>query len=83
MMVNREGAHSELNEMVRRDPGGPMDIKMSDARDEKYRKSNIVEFDGISYVQIFACAENWSYTAVLRYPEGAWPPPELRGRPRS
>ena len=29
-----------------------------------------------------ACPENWTYTAVLRYPEGAWPPPELRGRPR-
>ena len=54
MMVNREGAHSELNEMVRLNPGGPMDIKMGDAQDEKYRKANIVEFDGISYVQIFA-----------------------------
>ena len=54
MVVNREGTHSELNEMVRHNPGGPMDVKMGDARDEKYRKANIIEFDGISYLQIFA-----------------------------
>ena len=53
MMVNREGAHSELNEMVRLNAGGPIDIKIGDAKDEKYRKANVINFSGISYIQIF------------------------------
>ena len=53
MMVNREGAHSELNEWARINAGGPIDIKGGDARDEKYRKVNVINFSGISYIQIF------------------------------
>ena len=53
MMVNREGAHSELNELGRMNAGGPLDIKSGDAKDEKYRKANVINFSGISYIQIF------------------------------
>ena len=53
MMVNREGAHSELNEMARVNAGGPIDVKIGDAEDEKYRKANVINFSGISYIQIF------------------------------
>ena len=41
MMVNREGAHTELNDMARVNAGGPIDIKMGDRAAEKYRKANV------------------------------------------
>ena len=53
MMVNREGAHTELNDMARVNAGGPIDIKTGDRAAEKYRKANIINFSGISYIQIF------------------------------
>ena len=53
MMVNREGAHTELNEMARVNVGGPIDIKIGDRAAEKYRKANVINFSGISYIQIF------------------------------
>ena len=53
MMVNREGAHTELNEMARVNYGGPTDISIGDAAADKYRKANIINFSGISYIQIF------------------------------
>ena len=53
MMVNREGAHTELNEMARVNAGGPIDIKIGDPAADKYRKANVINFSGISYIQIF------------------------------
>ena len=53
MMVNREAAHTELNEMARVNAGGPIDIKIGDRAAEKYRKANVINFSGISYIQIF------------------------------
>ena len=53
MMANREGAHSELNEMATHNPELPVNLTMGDPEDEPYRRANIINFSGISYVQIF------------------------------
>ena len=39
--------------MARVNAGGPIDIKMGDRAAEKYRKANVINFSGISYIQIF------------------------------
>ena len=53
LMRNYEGAHVELNEMVRRNTSMPIDVKMPDNRDELYRRGNWVLFSGASYLHIF------------------------------
>ena len=53
MMANKEGAHSELDEMAISNPAMPVSITMGDPEDEPYRRANIVNFSGISYPQIF------------------------------
>ena len=53
VMVNREGAHTELDVMARVNAAGPIDITIGDRAAEKYRKANVINFSGISYIQIF------------------------------
>ena len=53
MMVNREGAHVVLNEMATRNPAMPVNLMTGNPDDEPYRRANVINFSGISYVQIF------------------------------
>ena len=53
IMVNREGAHTERNEMLELSFRAPMQLSLSKAEDETHRKANTIKFGGISYVQLF------------------------------
>ena len=53
MMTNQEGAHSELDDMATSNPASPVNLTIGDPEDEPYRKANVINFSGISYVQIF------------------------------
>ena len=53
MMANKEGAHSQLDEMATSNPALPVPIHMGVPDDESYRKANVINFSGISFVQIF------------------------------
>ena len=53
MMANREGAHSDRNELTRLGLTSPVNISLPDAGDEAYRKANTIKLSRLSYVQIF------------------------------
>ena len=52
-MVNKEGTHVMLNEMATSNPATPVNLRTGDPDDEPYRRANVVNFSGISYVQLF------------------------------
>ena len=52
-MANKEGTHSELDQMATSNPALPVQLTMGDPKDEPYRRANIINFSGISYVQLF------------------------------
>ena len=66
MMANREGAHSELNEMATSNPASPVSITMGDPDDEPYRKANVINFSGISFVQIFTFLVGFYLARMMR-----------------
>ncbi len=53
LIANKEGAHIELNEMTRLNASTPIGLRLSDEKDELYRKGNWVSFGGISYLHVF------------------------------
>ena len=53
MMANREGAHVELNEFATMNIAAPMNVIAGDPEDEAYRRAHVINFSGITYVQIF------------------------------
>ena len=53
LIVNKEGAHVEPNEMTGHSLSSPVELKLPHTNDELYRKGNLVKFSGISYLQIF------------------------------
>ena len=53
LMTNKEGAHDELNEMIRRSTSSSVNLKLPDDDDELYRRGNWVTFGGVSYMHIF------------------------------
>ena len=53
MMANREGAHSDRDELTHLGLSGPMNISLPDAGDEAYRKANAIKFSQLSYIQVF------------------------------
>ena len=53
MMVNREGAHSDRDELTLLNLSGPVKISLADAGDEAYRRANTINLSRLSYVQIF------------------------------
>ena len=53
MMANREGAHSDRDELTRFNLSGPVKVSLPDAGDEAYRRANTVKFSQLSYIQIF------------------------------
>ena len=53
MMVTREGAHSERNEMLKSTMSGPVNVTAGDAADEAYRKANSIRFGQLTYLQVF------------------------------
>ena len=53
MMVNREGAHSERNELASLNFASPVRISLPDVGDEAYRRANTIKFSHLSYIQIF------------------------------
>ena len=42
-----------LNEMATSNPATPVNLRTGDPDDEPYRRANVVNFGGISYVQLF------------------------------
>ena len=53
MMANREGAHSDRDELTHLGLSGPMNISLPDAGDDAYRKANAIKFSQLSYIQVF------------------------------
>ena len=53
MMANREGAHSDRDELTHLSLSAPVNISLPDAGDEAYRKANTIKFSRLSYIQIF------------------------------
>ena len=53
MMANREGAHSDRDELTHLGLSGPVNISLPDAGDEAYRKANAIKLSRLSYIQIF------------------------------
>lgn len=53
MMSNREGAHSDPNEMLSIKPASPVEINLPDPKDETYSRANCLKFSGLTYIQIF------------------------------
>ena len=53
MMANREGAHSDRDELTHFGLSGPVNISLPDAGDEAYRKANAIKLSRLSYIQIF------------------------------
>lgn len=53
MMANREGSHSEGDEMLGINFSGPVRITLPDAGDEEYRRANTITFGQLTYIQIF------------------------------
>ena len=53
MMANREGAHSDRDELTRFNLSGPVKVSLPDAGDEAYRRANTIKFSQLSYIQIF------------------------------
>ena len=54
MMVNREGAHSDRDDMTQLSISAPVKISLPDAGDEAYSRANTLRFSRLSYIQIFA-----------------------------
>ena len=54
MMVNREGAHSDRDDMTQLSISAPVKISLPDAGDEAYGRANTLRFSRLSYIQIFA-----------------------------
>ena len=53
MMVNREGAHSDPNELLTFNLSGPVKLTIGDPTEEGYRRANCIKFNGMTYPQIF------------------------------
>ena len=65
-MANKEGAHSELDPMATSNPALPLQLTMGDPKDEPYRKANIINFSGISYVQLFTFLVGFYLARVMK-----------------
>ena len=52
MMVNREGGHSNRDELTQISISGPVKIPLPDAGDTAYSQANTIRFSGLSYIQI-------------------------------
>ena len=76
MMANKEGAHSELDEMATSNPAMPVSITMGNPDDEPYRRANVINFSGISYPQIFTFLVG-SYMARMMRASLKHIPPDL------
>ena len=65
-MANKEGAHSELDQMATSNPAMPVQLTMGDPKDEPYRRANIINFGGISYVQLFTFLVGFYLARVMK-----------------
>ena len=66
MMVNSEGAHSQLNEMETANPELPVPVTRGPRNKEPYRKANVINFSGISFVQIFTFLVGFYLARMMR-----------------
>ena len=66
MMANKEGTHSELDEMATSNPAMPVSITMGDPEDAPYRRANVINFSGISYPQIFTFLVGFYLARMMR-----------------
>lgn len=66
VMANREGAHSELDYMATSNPASPVNLKMGSPEDEPYRRANIINFSGISYLQLFTFLVGFYLSKMMR-----------------
>ena len=53
MMVNREGAHSNPNELLTALPTLPVKLTTGTPSDDEYTHANCIKFNGMTYPQIF------------------------------
>ena len=53
LLVNFEGAHLDANQMIRHHESTPVNMKLPDLEDERYRRATWITFGGVSYLHIF------------------------------
>ena len=66
MMVNSEGAHSELDEMATANPAFTVPVAMGPPDSEPYRRTNVINLSGISLVQIFTFLVGFYLVRMMR-----------------